>query len=105
MKSKMLTVLKGKQVNGKTVKDIEVAGGNRVVSYTDGTKDTMSKSALLQEHDREAAKGQAGNMRKSRRYNDDGSVQQTIGGTEKGRRQTYINKKAAETALKRHYGK
>lgn len=103
--SKMAGVLKGQTVNGKTVENVRKSGDKRIVDYTDGTRDTMSKGELLKDFNRVAGEQQASRMRKSRRYNEDGSVNQTVGGTQKGKRQTYTNKKAAEAALKRHYGR
>lgn len=103
--SRMTEVLKGQTVNGKTVDNVRKSGDRRIVDYTDGTRDVMPKGELLKDFNRVAGEQQASRMRRSRRYNEDGSVNQTVGGAREGKRQTYTNKQAAEAALQRRYGK
>lgn len=104
--SSSVRYLKGEKYpddSGRRIKDVLKEGPIRTLVFTDGSKESLSKKKLNDFLQATIASNQKAAMEKTIRKTSKG-YNVTIGGHEKGTRETYKTKAAAKAALTRAYG-
>jgi hypothetical protein len=87
----------------RPVREIIKKDGSRVVIDAAGNKHTVSKAHILKCFNAALCKQQKTGAMRSIRVSRDNTATATLGGAIKGKRKTYVSKKAAVAAIRRRY--